>query len=329
MRLVTTEERRVAIRPWETRDLTELTGADPYDAMLASVGYEPRSHAIVDALGQTPVLAAAIEFEDRQTDEYAQSRQCFEDAGFDIRQDWDELFLPFVLAWLAHVPTGGRVLVDISSMSRPRIAATVQAVSQLPLGAELTVDFLYAPAAYRDPGDLPPGVLSLAPVGPFYSGRLQTRSDPVALTGLGYEPHKAAGALDSLEVDQAIVFIPDGFDDRFYDRVIEANKGLLDSHHGYEQHKYPVDDPFEIFTLLEGSSLSLLGAELSPAILPLGPKVFALAACLVAAAHYPRISVWRASFGQDEEAVPHEPQGYVCGITTSVRPVPPPPAPAD
>jgi len=318
-RLASTTERRVAVRPWRTRELDDLAEAEGYDGMIASVGYEPRSHAIAEAMRERPPKAIAVEFRGQQNEQYLESRACFDRMKFDIKQEWDERFLPFVASWFRELDPGARVLIDISSMSRPRIASVVQALADLEDPSAVDVDFLYAPAAYRDPGELPPGVLSLGPVIPYYAGELQNRRDPVALVGLGYEPFKAAGALDSLEVDNAIVYIPRGFDERFYAKVLEANEGLLERHDAPQREEYLVAEPFECFATLEGRSLALLGEGFAPAILPLGPKVFALCATLAGAAHHPQISVWRASFGEDEEAVPHEPDGKVCGLTVSLR----------
>lgn len=186
---------------------------------------------------------------------------------------------------------------------------------------ELVVDFLYAPAEFKPPGDLPAGVLSLAPVSPYFAGVIQTRSAPQPLVGLGYEPFKAAGALESLEVRQPILYIPEGFDPRFRPAVLQANDGLIHSHERPEIVDFLVSEPFELYALLEGQLRGLLSNGDVPAVIPLGPKIFALCACLAAASHHPHVQVWRASFEHREPTTPHRADGWVCGLSVARGPV--------
>jgi hypothetical protein len=321
-RLVSDQTRRIRIAPWEARRLAELKDADAYAGVLVSVGYEPRSRAISAHLPNCPEYALAVEFPHQRTDSYFESLAWFRDNGFRISQAWDRQFISAMSHWLQDVLAAGgnRLAIDVSSMSRPRIAAVAQTLTELPGHGDLTVDLLYAPAEFRPPGDLPPGVLSLAPVSQYFVGLLQTRRVPQPLVGLGYEPFKAAGALESLEVRQPILYIPNGFDDRFKPEVLAANDGLIRSHEQPETVEYFVAEPFELYALLEGQLQGLLSNGEAPVVIPLGPKLFALCACLAAAAHHPHVSVWRASFDLDEPAVPHEADGWVCGLTVQRSP---------
>ena len=63
--LISDTHRRVSICPWEDRPLSALGGIETHDALLASVGYEPRSRAIAGALGELPAEAVAVEFKER------------------------------------------------------------------------------------------------------------------------------------------------------------------------------------------------------------------------------------------------------------------------
>lgn len=325
-RLTSDLQRRIEIQPWQPRRLSELADTTTYDASLTSVGYEPRSYAIAQHLGADKLHSLAVGFRDQRNDRYFETEKWYRGAGYHISDSWDERFMPTVQQWLLDVSAAGatRVAVDVSSMSRPRIAAVAQLVAQLPGNTPLELHFLYSPAQFRPPGDLPTGVLSLAPVSQYFAGVLQTRNVPQPVVGLGYEPFKAAGALESLEVRDPILYIPTGFDDRFRPAVLEANDGLIHSHEKPALVDYEVSDPFELYALLEGQLQSLLSAGRAPAIIPLGPKIFALCACLAAASHHPRVSVWRASFDQDEPATPHEADDWVCGIIVTRGPADPP-----
>lgn len=321
--LVSDHQRRVSIFPWPARKLKELKEAEPYDALLGSVGYELRSRAITRALGRLPHEAVAVEFENPQTRTYCESREWFQKRGARINQEWNEKFLPWLRAWLLEIASAhpeARVAIDISSMNRPRIAAVVQVLSELPAQIRLVVDLLYAPSQYSPPKNLPVGVLSLRPVSSYLAGQLRSQTSPVALAGLGYEPHKAAGAFDSLEIRRVIAYVPVGPHQKFHEAVIAANGGLLSGPEEPEQVDYEVLDPFDCVMRLDGRIHGLLQAGDVPALVPLGPKIFALSSCLVAAMHHPHVSVWRASFDTKETAVPRRDQGWVCGVTVMLAP---------
>jgi hypothetical protein len=321
--LISDTHRRVSICPWEDRPLSALGGLETHDALLASVGYEPRSRAIAGALGQLPAEAVVVEFKEPRTDTYRESLEWFSARDFRVNQEWDDAFLPWLRDWMGGLAAGGdqvRVAVDISSMNRPRIAAVVQILSELPPTTRMTVDFLYCPSHFEQPADLPPGVLSLRPVSSYFTGPLGSQSSPVALAGLGYEPHKAPGALESLEIRRVIAYVPVGPHPDFRDAVIEANQGLLGGPEAPQRVEYDVLDPFDCVMRLDGRVNGLLHLGEVPALVPLGPKIFALSECLVAAMHHPFVAVWRASFDTDERPIPRRDEGVVCGITVRLEP---------
>jgi hypothetical protein len=322
--LVSDRQRRVSIFPWKAQRLSELDGeAHSYDALLASVGYEPRCRAITKGLGTVPTEAVAVEFEHTRPSSYDESLQWFADQGVRTSREWAELFLPWFRGWLLKIAAsqpGARIAVDISSMNRPRIAAVVQALAELPMDVRISVDLLYAPSRFSPPHEHPDGVLTLRPVSSYLGGQLGTQTSPVALIGLGYEPHKANAALEGLEIRSALAYVPVGPHRDFRDAVLKTNRGLLG---GPEQHptvNYEVLDPFDCIARLDGRVHALLGNGDVPAIIPLGPKIFALCACLVAAIHHPRVSVWRASFDKEELPIKRLDEGWVCGVTVTLAP---------
>jgi hypothetical protein len=165
-------------------------------------------------------------------------------------------------------------------------------------------------------------VITLAPVSTYFAGELQPHPSTVGLVGVGYEPNKAAGVLNNLEIPCGAVYLPNGPDERIAPAVLAANRGLLDSADKHERIEYEILDPFDCITRLEGRSRALLRVGEVPAIIPLGPKIFALSACIVAAMHHPQIQVWRASFDADEHAMERRSDGSVCGVSVEISPTP-------
>lgn len=321
--LLTNDERRVAIRPWMARSLPDLAQGEQYDGALVSVGYEPRSAAIGVALGSRAGHKVAVEFPEQRTESYMRSLKLLSDEGFALSQHWEAKFPAFAAEWLdglACRPAHARVAVDVSSMNRKRIAAIVEALAHVRPVASLTVDLLYAPAQLTLPPGLPEGVLSIAPVSSYFAGELQADASTVGLVGVGYEPNKAAGALSSLEIPCGTIYIPSDTDAEIHAAVLQANRGLLEGADEHEQVEYDVLDPFDCITRLEGRSHSLLRAGDVPAIIPLGPKIFALSGCIVAAIHHPQVQVWRASFDANEHPLEREPDGSACGVTVHIEP---------
>jgi len=328
--LVTDERRRVAIQPWPARRLDELA-AEHYDAVLTSLGYEARSTAIAKALGSTP-RGVAVGFPTQQELAYGSNERWYRRHGYKVSERWEGEFPGLVRELFADVASAGRarIAVDVSSMERPRIAAVVELIAALPDDADVQVDMLYAPGRYQPPRDLPSGALSLTCVSPYFTGQISTRAEnPVALVGLGYEPWKAAGALLSLEVDHAIAFAPNGFDPRFYGAMQRANRGLLTGPHAPHVIDYQVADQAGCFSMLDGTINAGRAQGSTPLLVPLGPKIFAACACLAAAVHHPRVTVWRASFLERQRASRQSADGNVCGITVWRTPTPPDRAQSD
>lgn len=321
--LISDGERRVAIQPWETDTIAGLADIPEYDGFLASVGYEPRSCSIAEVLGSRAGAKVAVEFADQRTESYMESLDAFRDYGFHISREWDDAFLTYVTGWVSEIatrPGASTVAIDISSMNRKRIAAIVEVLSNLPSETSLTADLLYAPAVLNRPEGLPDGVITLAPVSAFFAGDLQPHRTAVGLVGVGYEPNKAAGALNSLEIPCGALYVPDSPDEKVREAVLSANRGLLGGADDHVLIEYEVLDPFDCVQRLEGRSRALLSVDAIPVIIPLGPKIFALSGCIVAAIHHPRVQVWRASFDADEHAMKRVADGSLCGLRIVLEP---------
>jgi hypothetical protein len=308
--------------PYAPRALSSLAAGDAYDGFLCSLGFERRARSIAEHLPRA-THSAAIGFPSQQTLSYAENAAFFAAAGFE-RQTLDaHEFHPWVAEWLRSVLATCvghpcRVGVDVSSMTRLRIAAVVEAVAQTDGSADLEVDFLYAPEAYHEPSPPADATLTIGPVSSYFAGwSLDLELPLIAIVGVGYELEKAAGAIEYVEPQETVVFVPEGRDSRFSLKVAEANVGLW-AEGATSPVTYPLNDPFVTLARLDAATAGVLRRG-RPLLLPMGPKIFALVCMVVAALHEPDVAVWRVSAGELERPVDRHADGTVFGLSVGVR----------
>jgi hypothetical protein len=313
------------VLPFNARKLDD--GSDlEYDSMLASVGFETRSRQIAEAV---PVVGKAIPFKDHQVLDYDENLKFFKRAGWDLPEVSDEEYFVWVSEWLTTVIDANqpaRIAIDVSSMSRRRIADVIEAIVSLPEESELEVDFLYTAAKFEKPDkEKEPPIFSVAPVSEFFAGWWDDLEKPLfAIVGLGYELERAASALDRLEPSKSQLFVPEGRDSKYLKAVREANLGLYDWRGlDPEEVLYPVSDPFACFRQLE-QRVSRLQSRERIALVPLGPKIFAVAATLTAALHPVSSQVIRVTAGLHQPTQYRPSDGSLFGLTVVVRPLPDP-----
>ncbi len=304
-----------------------LSGEQPgrWDAMLASCGYERRSRSIPEHKSDLIRERVACTFPRHRELAYDDNRKFFAGAGWKIRDVDDAQFADFVPEWLESLGTDRkllRVAIDISSMTRDRMAHVFQAITTYTGDAQLSVDLLYTPAEFSDPPAGTDLTWASGPVTPWFAGWTPFPNRPIAaLVGLGYETDKAVGALEYIEPGRVWIFTPTGEDDRYDSAMEEANPRLLEDIPsrltGYKVERprvpYRVDDPFECCSVLE--SLVYANARTArPVMVPLGPKIFAACCLAVASLHRPKVAVWRVSSGPYERPVDRESAGKVIGL---------------
>jgi len=122
---------------------------------------------------------------------------------------------------------------------------------------------------------------------------------PCAVIGLGFEPGRALGCIDYLEIPGVRLFVPHGPDVRFEEAVVGANKALFaEVGEGAVLH-YDVMNPSDTYQRLE-SRLFGLAPRSRPVIIPLGPKIFSAVSICLVVQMLPKICVWRTSAGVGE-----------------------------
>jgi hypothetical protein len=317
---------RLFLSPVESGPIDQLAPERGYEALLASVGYELRGRRAAEAVAGTGTAITGVEFTHGHDERYQENRRTYDALGSTVLRLEDSHFGAWALQWFRELIAVGksRFAVDVSSMSRPRIAGVVSALDLLANEAEITVDFLYVPAVFAPPSPPADVTEALEPATAAFTG------DPLLpdrrlflLFGLGYEPEWAAAAIDEFSPEQALVFFPQGRDVRFEQAVAEANEPVFALPNVDEPLRYPVADPFRTFAEVDAIVREALRLQMRPLLLPLGPKIFAAVCFLVAVTGPTAIPVWRVSSGRFADAPDREPDDQLVTLRVATRPLRP------
>lgn len=289
-----------------------------YDAIFCGIGYEARARHIANVFSGRASNRFAIGFDIQKELEYESNQKFFKENGYQISVVSDASFEDDIAEKLASVDVSiedpeMRVLVDISSLSRFRLASYVDLFARRFRGRKTIVDFVYSLAEYDPP------VTSLAPnshVGPvlrsnFTGGWDEPDRAVTAVVGLGYEPDKALGAVDYLEAASVWTFIPLSEIPEYSAALQIANEQLLEDVTRDHQFTYLVQDPVDCFLTVEAVVSGVMLTR-NVVLLPFGPKLFALCCLLVATLH--PVAVWRVSAQQAEPAVNRRASGHIYGV---------------
>ena len=303
----------------------ERREGDVYDLFLATLGYEQRARYVAEHVGPQAREYLAAGFQRQQELSYKANREWFLRAGYEVNEQADGEVTAWchdrVRAAIANGDESLRMCVDISSMSRRRIASVVQTVMEQvpPRGA--VVDFVYAVAKYVAPPREMTQVNSVGPVLPQFAGWSDRPDRPVsAIVGIGYEYDKAVGALEYIEPATVWGFQPISTDERYDRKAERANRFLWEMLPTERRVRYHVDRPFDCFVALESLSFGVL-QDSRVVLVPFGPKIFTVCCLLTAVVHFPRVAVWRVSSGENEAAVDRIANGTVIGLRAEFLPV--------
>lgn len=300
------------------------TRTSDYDLMFVCCGYESRCTFVYDQFqGETGHLVI-LDYGSTGVHSYDRNRFEFERAAsanwIDLRQpDFDHIIAEWVARTREVLEGDGpvRVLFDISSCSRSTMASIlINLTNKMQRDVDLTC--VYAVSAYFNPpdGELPSSV-SEPVIGELSGWSSDLTKPPCAIIGLGFEPGRALGSIDYLEVPEVRLFVPQGPDGRFYQAVVEANRLLLEDP-GINSSAYHVLNPIDTYQKLESMILGLL-PRYRPIIIPLGPKIFAAISMLIAIRLLPQVCIWRTSAGSGEEAADRVAGGDIATFNYLIR----------
>lgn len=289
-----------------------------FDLVIAALGYERRSRFVSESLAVKARFRECCGFQNDQLLSFEDNRKWFVDAGFQVEIHDNAGFVVWLdrvlqqAAGLDRRPV--RVLVDISSQTRFRIAAILDALVSHSREVEFDVEFAYALAAFSAPPVEASVIATAGPVLDRFAGWSARPELPVSVVvGAGYEPDKVLGVIEYVEPGAVCVWVPQGKDSRFLDAIQEANMSLWDFVPEERRIGYSVMNAYETFVRLESLCYGLMRWS-RPVLIPFGPKLFALVSMLVAL-HWPEeLSVWRVSGEQSEAPVDCDAEGSLAGL---------------
>ncbi len=286
------------------QEVTDLAEAS-WDIFVGSLGFEERSRYFLEALGDRAERLLVSAYDSRRGGSYIDNLDLAYRMGATVDVESDSEFASLISQRLVDSVADleqPRLLVDISSCSRTRLAAMVSSLLQL---ERAVVDFVYTPGTFQQPPEVRSALAFTGPVLPAFAGLPATTAHAglTAVFGLGYESLEALGALQLLEASEVWALLPLDPDGSYYDVVAAENDTLLEMVDLDHVVTYEVLDAVGTFRLLEqlvyGAS-----SQARPVIVPLGPKVFALAALLVSARFNREVPVWR--FSSDQYSLPRD-----------------------
>lgn len=285
-----------------------------YDLVVASLGYEERARFVAEQHGPIGKRRIAWAFDSNHGLSHIDNLHYFERAGYEIIQE----FVGSPEEWLAaaaRMSKNGviRVCIDISSASRRWLASWVHAMRIQSRSIRVLADIIYSAAEFVPPPITVAPNIWAGPVLPSFAGWADNPALPAVLVlGLGYEPDRAIGAVEYIEPAEVIAFEPLSSQEAFTPAIAAANSQLWGLRPTPRKMVYKVEDPYGTLLLLD-QLMGRLVTRSRPVILPFGPKIFAMAALLVAV-WYPTVAVWRVSAGPDEEPVQRKPTGEIFGL---------------
>lgn len=299
----------------------ELTNKS-YDLLIVGCGYESRSRAVTEELSGRFDELVALDYRSGRVHSYEENRAFFEAAEARFIADVEGVGRLELTRLLERVTSGkdeshARIGVDISSLDRDRIAILVTAILKH-LPGVFEVDFWYSEGAFGAALKGSAGHIMVNRPAITLEGWSSRPDWPLAaIAGLGFEAELSLAALESLEPAETYLFQGRGHDSRFSEIVAARNKTLFESTRGASAF-YDVNQPFSLFKDLEGLVHQLISRN-RVVLVPVGPKIFALCSCLVAAGYEDEVAVWRVSSDSAREPEERKASGQIVGLTVEVH----------
>jgi hypothetical protein len=277
------------------------------DLVIACVGYEKRARFICESYKPDASTKVAAGFSEQKELEYQSNAYWFTQNGYDVQEvrdddyrGWIESVLHTMVSSTEAIHKAPRhILIDISCMSRKRMAHTIAALRGMRGTGSLIVDFVYALAAYSTPEQHARPNRYVGPITDEFAGWWDEPDRTLsAIVGLGYEQDKALGAVEYLQAQDVWLFEPVSEESRYTKALKQANQNLLKGTDSEHLFVYRLFDPLRSYSTMRSLVLGL-SAKNNVVLLPFGPKLFVLYSLLIAADD-PSVAVWRVSASQGE-----------------------------
>lgn len=311
------DTRQLAVQGYDGLEQSNLLR--PVDLLVASVGYEQRARHVSSVMRGNTRQGWAATFETHRVLSFEENLTWFQESDFEIvdanTQTYRKLLTERLTELSAESVTGSlRVAVDISSMTRRRIAETLLSLADVET-AEVQVEWFYAPAEYSEHAGEQGPIIERGALPGFEGWSIDPLLPTTLVLGLGYERHTAVGVAEMLEPVRIWAYRPLGVDRRYDLSVADANAQLVPLLSNGRFIDYDVMRPYATYSHLEQTIHGLQGSS-RPVIVPLGPKIFALVSLLVASVHGGSTSVWRISADYERVPVERTPTGQLCMLST-------------
>jgi len=286
------------------------TKSSHFDLLVAVCGYENRATHVPTQIRNHANATIVLDYESTGIHSYDENRRTL-GAMHQVNfiQLSDAAYLSkFEKRLRSEIEIGDRdkkikVLFDISCASRRLISKVLLSLDRV-FQHELELCCTYSVSEfYNPPEDELPSHISEPVIGELSGWSNDLSQPPCAVIGLGFEPGRAIGCLDYLEIPEVKLLKPHGPDERFEKAVVKANEQLIQEAGESCLHPYSVMDPVDTYLKLESMVFGLLD-EFRPVLIPLGPKIFAVACIVLAIRNAPNICVWRTSSGK--LGIPHD-----------------------
>lgn len=299
----------------------------PYTAALVCCGYETRARFFWENYAPISNNRTAFHFSKHHVLSYTENKRFYDSLSFAYRNpDSAEvaLWAEELKALLSNEPPAMdiKILVDISSMTRLLIASISLECAKLSTAIKriISVDFVYSNAIF---GEMPMNegpIMVNGPALPALGGWPIKPAAPLGIIlGIGYEQDLALGVIEELEAADVWAFRPRDHDERYDQAINERNEGLFNEIPPSKLIHYSLLNAFGLYMALD-ALVKLAKQDSRLIIVPLGPKIFALASSLVCLKHFPSIGLWRVSSGENLEPIDRIPVGTILGLKVIFKP---------
>jgi hypothetical protein len=274
--------------------VTNASVPDSLDLLVVALGYEERSVYVATQMSERAGRNVALAFDSTETLSYGENVATLVDLGFDLVAVEPDVGVQLVSLIGAASPVIESIGFDVSSFTRLQIAQIVDALSHVD-APHLKMVFLYAPAASDGWGSEARPITVASPVHPAFTSWMDDPALPLsAVIGVGVENNLALGVAEYLDVSSVHAFVPVGGDPGFDALNEAANQEFFLASYLVRRSEYDIQDAFRLFTRIE-SLIYGIAPESRVAVVPLGPKIFALCAILAVAMSDRAATVWRFS----------------------------------
>jgi hypothetical protein len=280
------------------------------DLWISSHGFESRSIAHLDRIRTHCSRSVSFGFEfPKATDpgepgkRVAAARDALNKDGFETPVGSDAEFDEFLRGAVEKLSRRKRcrVIADISSMSRSRIASVLFVVAERNQSYPCELQLIYFPGSFESHKHSYEPLQSFGPCHANLSGWPADPDAPLALIlGLGTEPRRADGVVEMLEPDILALYMAVGDENEYSTELKNENRRVLEV--GGEPMVYSLRDPSAVH-----ASLVFTGQRMADRarviFVPLGPKLFSAMCMTAALALGEQVGVWKASAGSGVQPV--------------------------